>query len=601
MDWGHKNYWDTLKGERGDIETLLWDTETRAQELKIQDELEAADEWIQEQEAMRDNPKSSNRNRTSKAAGRQVNQSRKGSLAGVPDTDADAALDAGLQMKRMEVQERIRLHLARWAAMPGSRFWGERWDVIFAYVRRVIYIKPWLMPLADSYESVLALLYDDNLDLMPLDCLWEGIRELSLMMVFAAVDDVMRPPEDRDAPGVVMLGGKVYKSFSGVPLPFHAWGHIMAIHPCYSCIIRRCITIEDVIEFTRFLLLTGTPLVEVTAAYGSRCMRLLALAGMIPRAIQMQGPRYSVTKTNLGQGLRLWEETKINPIMRASVGSEDSINVNFVRECWKHPDLLALAQDSEHDCGNQEMPLSYTRRSDTRRGLARIPWEKADCKVLERSIFEERRVMLSEDESIDYCGQVIVVDDGEGGVEEFEDKLLGVLKTVYEVEDVREIVSRISEVYVAAGELEVREPAAESTKEQDDKHVNSTLSEEAQEADRGPLGRDASKLFSGHDAAQVRQWSLDELLGKKGPSTQEVTEKQPQSCVKDPSDEDASALAEWSLEDIAEHPDRVFLPAANKDIVEAYRDLWRRDPPKAFTTGKDDFEIHGNFKFTRHL
>ena len=149
-------------------------------------------------------------------------------------------LEAVLREKAIEFREKIRMHLAWYCAASTSRFHGERLEVIYAYVRRAIYKDASLMFLSHSYDSVMALLSDQDLDLITVERLWHAISALCIHDVQSAVDDVVRPT---DGDHVVVLGGRVFKHVSGERWPLHAWGHMIAIRRCYSCLRTTCRTV----------------------------------------------------------------------------------------------------------------------------------------------------------------------------------------------------------------------------------------------------------------------------------------------------------------------------------------------------------------------
>lgn len=150
-------------------------------------------------------------------------------------------LEAVLRERAIEFKEKIRMYLAWYCAPSTSRFHGERLEVIYAYVRRAIYKDASLMFLSQSYDSVMALLSDQDLDLVTVEKLWRAVSSLCIHDVQSAVDDVVR---STDGDHVVVLGGKVFKDISGERWPLHAWGHIMAIRRCYSCLRKTCRTVN---------------------------------------------------------------------------------------------------------------------------------------------------------------------------------------------------------------------------------------------------------------------------------------------------------------------------------------------------------------------
>jgi hypothetical protein len=157
--------------------------------------------------------------------------------------DVEDPLDVALREKAWDLREKIRTRLARYCAPSFSRFYQERFQVIFACVRRAIYTDPALMLLAQKYKSVMSLLQASvDLDVVMVEKLWKAISNLSIFDVRAAVNDVLRPRGYGDY--MLVLGGRVYKDMDYMHWPFHAWGHLTAIYMCYSCVRRTCKTVR---------------------------------------------------------------------------------------------------------------------------------------------------------------------------------------------------------------------------------------------------------------------------------------------------------------------------------------------------------------------
>ena len=160
------------------------------------------------------------------------------------DEDVEDPLDIALREKAYELREKIRSRLSRYCAPSFSSFHEERFKVIFQCVRRAIYTDPSLMLLAQKYKSVMSLLQDSvNLDVALVEKLWRTISRLPVHDVRAAVDDVLRPQDSGDF--VTVLGGRVYKDLDCSIWPFHAWGHLLAVFMCYTCVRSTCRTVRS--------------------------------------------------------------------------------------------------------------------------------------------------------------------------------------------------------------------------------------------------------------------------------------------------------------------------------------------------------------------
>ncbi|KAF9037385.1 hypothetical protein BDZ89DRAFT_442643 [Hymenopellis radicata] len=175
------------------------------------------------------------------------------------DGDVEDPLEVALREKAAALREKISMRLARYCAPADSKFYGERLEVINALVRRAVYTDPSLMVVSQNYDSVLSFIRDPNLPVAILSKLWTSLKELFTDEATGAVDDVLRP-KDSNADYVEVLGGRVYKSRSGLEWPFHAWGHFTSIIRCYSCLRKICVSVDDIMALTRFVILTRIPL-----------------------------------------------------------------------------------------------------------------------------------------------------------------------------------------------------------------------------------------------------------------------------------------------------------------------------------------------------
>lgn len=84
------------------------------------------------------------------------------------------------------------------AAPLTSRYHDERLEVIYAYVRCRIFTEPALTFLSQSYDCVMELLNDDNLDLVTLEKNWNAVKTLRVHDIRDAVDDVLRANKEDD-------------------------------------------------------------------------------------------------------------------------------------------------------------------------------------------------------------------------------------------------------------------------------------------------------------------------------------------------------------------------------------------------------------------
>ncbi|KAG8216070.1 hypothetical protein J3R82DRAFT_8070 [Butyriboletus roseoflavus] len=450
MDFGHKIFWDNLVRKRSEVEQLMLHVETRGYQLILEGQNAL---WVLEQDTYDTGDCSGYGDRTHDAdASFHSTESVEGSAIEDP-------LEAVLREKAIEFREKIRMCLAWYCAASTSRFYAERLEVIYAYVRRAIYKDASLMFLSQGYGSVMALLSDEDLDLITVEKIWHAISALCIHDVQCAVDDVLR---STDGDYVVVLGGRVFKDVSGERLPLHAWGHMMAIRHCYSCLRTTCRTIDEVIDLTRYTLLTRAPLSQTYLKYNFSIdgSRELILAGFIPNDIPFSSPRHSIICKDSGShsaGL-VWEETKRNLSLYAGLSLSDPMAQAFVNACIRHPDLMVMVRkgaDARIIRSPSVVWTSRRRHARSPSALASVSWEKTtDVVRLSDLALEDAQPSGWAHERIADCMQVIVVDASEGTMNDFVRKLVEVWCRVYNVGDKHELYDALKEPYEAAGELE---------------------------------------------------------------------------------------------------------------------------------------------------
>ncbi|KAG0703558.1 hypothetical protein DFH29DRAFT_1068537 [Suillus ampliporus] len=453
MDFGHKAFWESLVKKRAEVERLMYYVETRAYQLILQSQNAL---WVLDREP--------DVHESADCSGYgDESLGRDASLHSI-ENDRGAAiedpLEAVLREKAVEFLEKIRSRLARYCAPSTSRYHDERLEVIYAYVRRAIFTEPALMFLSQSYDNVMALLSDDNLDLVTLEKIWNAVKTLCVHDIRDAVDDVLRANSEGDY--VMVLGGKIFKDASGEEWPLHAWGHMMAIYQCYSCLRMTCKTTDEIIAITRFALFSQTPLTQgcLKYDYGFDGAKELLLAGFIPSDIPLSSPRHSIISTDNGSQSfgPIWEETKRNLSLYAALSLNDAKAQAFVNGCIRHPDLMVMLRKGADGRVIRSRPVVWTsrkRHARSRSALASVPWEKTrDVVRLQDDALEEAQPSGWSQEKIADCLMVVLVDGGEGNMGDFVRKLVEVWCQVYHVNDKEELYHALETPFVEAGELE---------------------------------------------------------------------------------------------------------------------------------------------------
>ncbi|KAG6334888.1 hypothetical protein ID866_4197 [Astraeus odoratus] len=305
----------------------------------------------------------------------------------------------------------------------------------------------------------MTVLNDDDLDLGIVEKIWNAIKSVCPRSLQLAVDDVVRTTQDEEH--IVVLGRKVFKAPSGERWPLHAWGHMVAIHRCYSCLRATCKTVDAIIDLTRYILLTGAQLTRsyLKCDYNFDSARELMLAGFIPSYLPMTEPRYfTATHRDHPHSDPVWEETKRNLVLYGALSFNDPKARAFVNGCFRHPDLMVMVRQGATGRVIRSAPvvwISRKRCARTSSDLASIPWEKAtDIVLCQEKVLEAAQPVGWNHKNITDCLQVVIIDRSEGDMGDFVHKLVQIWCQVYRVKDQVELQTALEEPYEVAGELE---------------------------------------------------------------------------------------------------------------------------------------------------
>jgi len=159
------------------------------------------------------------------------------------EEEVEDPLDVAIREKKEEIWEKIWTRLARYCSPARSKYHSERNAVIWSCICRAVYRDPMLMIVAQNYQDVKSLVTDTSLDLLTVEKLWTAIKELTVDDVRAAIDDILHSRR-QTGDYVVVFGTRLHKELSRQSLPFHGWGHMTALFPCYSCVRRVCRTVS---------------------------------------------------------------------------------------------------------------------------------------------------------------------------------------------------------------------------------------------------------------------------------------------------------------------------------------------------------------------
>ncbi|KDR77160.1 hypothetical protein GALMADRAFT_433037 [Galerina marginata CBS 339.88] len=460
MDFGHKTFWHHLHKQRDELESILIDVERRAFELflvsknamwVLDHQRSSSDTTLEECGVYDDEP---------------ILKPKKTVSSQTLDLeDIEDPLDVAIREKRDGLWEKIGTRLARYCAPARSQYYHERIQVICACFARAVHADPILMMLAQNYPHVMSIMKDASLDLPTVEKLWMAIKNLYVDDVRAAIDDVLHPVR-LTGEYVVVCGIRLHKEPSGVSLPFHGWGHMTAVFPCYSCVRRVCKSVDDIVALTKYAHLSKAGLAQSHTKYdfdieGSRT---LALCGFVPNSIDSGGPRYYIEKDNRRtKGNKpLWRESKTNHVICAGLSLTDPKTQVFVNACLRHPNFMVLCRKGADGRPIRSKPLCGTeyRMADTRAGLKNAKWDPTSAVLFVDTVLEEARPLIFADKHLGDCFQIVIVNGGEGEVEDFVERLNQVWYQVYEVDNFTELVALIVQPYADDKELEVDDDEA---------------------------------------------------------------------------------------------------------------------------------------------
>lgn len=179
-------------------------------------------------------------------------------------------------------------------------------------------------------------------------------------------------------------------------------------------------------------------------------MRALILCGFVPNDVGPMGPRYITSKCNCAfkRNTAHWQETKNNYVMCAGLSLSDPKAQAFVNACLRHPDLKVMVRKGPTGRvirSDKGIPAEHFRHSNTRAGLRNAVWEQRDFFM--DSLLQEALPIVSDNERLDKCLQVAIVDDGEGEFVDFLHKLVDTWCVVYDVEGETELADAASWKY----------------------------------------------------------------------------------------------------------------------------------------------------------
>ncbi|KAF7375419.1 hypothetical protein MSAN_00429500 [Mycena sanguinolenta] len=375
------------------------------------------------------------------------------------------------------IWEQVRWGISTWMLPTSSRYYEERKRVAWAYVCRAIYTDPALMLLALTYADVSSFLSAPDHDVSTGSKLQQQLKALPIAEIWAAIDDVLRPV-DTGGEYVTVLGVRIYKASSGAKFPFHAWGHIFSFRQqCPGCVRLHCRTVDDIIGYSRYALLTGAapfihpihlsrPPVHVDIL---NLVEILAVCGFLID-FPDTGKRVSVTKRFQADKTTIWEEVKNPPIVCVALSALDpdsnEILNELLRRCFDYKHLTVILRRGKGESvirSATKIASQFKRKSKSLAGLIDSPWVPT---LYLDSLLESwpvrsdsgRQDATSKPGSFGPdCMQFLILDGFTGDEDEkyvLQD-LLDLCCGIYEATTVVKLCFAIAKPYIESGELEM--------------------------------------------------------------------------------------------------------------------------------------------------
>jgi len=130
-----------------------------------------------------------------------------------------------------------------------------------------------------------------------------------------------------------------------------------------------------------------------------------------------------------------------------------------VNKCLKHPDFMVLARKGAKGRIIKSLPKIWAlkvRKGHSKAELATIPWDSvSDVVYFDDSILEEAWPIVSVlGDKLEDCLQVVIVDRGEGEMEDFVLKLEQVWLEVYGARDMYDLLQLLGNPLIESGEID---------------------------------------------------------------------------------------------------------------------------------------------------
>lgn len=225
--------------------------------------------------------------------------------------------------------------------------------------------------------------------------------------------------------------------------------------------------VDDIVALTRYAILSGGGLAQSYLRYDFEYdgYHSLVLCGFIPNNIENFGPRYIIKKDNSYNKHHRpqWSETKSNYAICVGLSLTDPKSQEFVNACLRHSDLQVLCRKGRDGRLIRSKPLlgTQTRVAESRAALKQKPWDVQNAMYYQDSILQDALPIVSSTQRLEDCFQVAIVDNGDGDMQDFVDKLEKIWFEVYDAEELKDLLHDIGGPYLHRKELEIDDTRAE--------------------------------------------------------------------------------------------------------------------------------------------
>ncbi|KAK1220621.1 hypothetical protein PQX77_016571 [Marasmius sp. AFHP31] len=456
MDFGTTAYRRVLEKKSQEVQVLLSATEERLQELYLS-HMDAS--WVLDR-----NLSSGNVSRFLESCCEYpdvvVKEAYAPSLSTKPPSSNTITdpVEAAVKEKKYAMIIGIWDYIATMCTPPESSFFYERLAIVHAHIARCIISDASLLYAAQKHQTVEDFLRDLDHDIPVLERLMQILSERNVHSVRAAIDDVLRDPED-DSEHITFLGGRLYKDLSSSPWPFRAWGHWAVFFPssCLCAVQKGFSTATEISLSSKFMQLHGVISRSSHPKVIRANLEILNLCGIYLSPLDPVELRHCIQKRNTTNGQPVWVETHNAISISGSIPIDEPISPLFISACMRHPDLMIKIRRGANDIAAnfpEGLWSSRTRLASSCEHLERTPWRTIPPS--DRTL-DDAQHSLSNGMPLKDCLDFAVLDGSDCDFDHALGKLAKICLNVHGVKDLRGLYDRYIRSYVREGDLSTDE------------------------------------------------------------------------------------------------------------------------------------------------